>query len=230
MTLRERDNTLMDQFANTAVTDDEGHYSLTQSYPLTKWLVLEHFNTRYEGTGVTVTASNDKTPTTYLGNGVDINVMNIIGLGGIVDWGVKPYAADTNGGIVGTVLYDTTRNELDPKYAAAESYSPGIPNVTVNLYPTMHRPDGVQMLFAPDTTDPTTGVVTPVLELPWVDPNTGGVLAPGDPGYADGVYDDPNGTGVPHRDLNPATCSTPRSPRAGPPPPAAPPRTTRVTR
>jgi hypothetical protein len=201
VTLRERDNTLMDQFANTAVTDDKGHYSLTQSYPLTKWLVLEHFNTRYEGTGVTVTASNDKTPTTYLGGGVDINVMNIIGLGGIVDWGVKPYAADTNGGIVGTVLYDTTRNELDPKYAAAESYSPGIPNVTVNLYASMHRPDGVQQLFAPDTTNATTGVVTTGLELPWVDPNTGLVLNPGDPGYADGVYDDPNGTGVPHKDL-----------------------------
>ena len=35
----------------------------------------------------------------------------------------------TNGGIVGTVSYDTTRNELDPADAATEGYQPGIPDV-----------------------------------------------------------------------------------------------------
>ena len=40
----------------------------------------------------------------------------------------------TNGGIVGTVTYDTTRNELDPADAATEPYQPGIPDVPVNLY------------------------------------------------------------------------------------------------
>ena len=32
-----------------------------------------------------------------------------------------------NGGIVGTVSYDTTRNELDPRYAAVEDWQPGVP-------------------------------------------------------------------------------------------------------
>ena len=38
-----------------------------------------------------------------------------------------------NGGIVGTVSYDTTRNELDPQYAAAEDWQPGVSGVTVEL-------------------------------------------------------------------------------------------------
>ncbi|WP_088318118.1 SdrD B-like domain-containing protein [Kineosporia sp. R_H_3] len=192
VTLRERDNTLMDQFANTATTDQNGHYALTQSYPLTKWLVLEHFNTLYEGTGVTVQASNDPTPTTYHGSAVDISVANIIGLGGTVDWGVKPYDAGTNGGIAGTVSYDTTRNELDPRYDAAEPYQPGIPDVTVNLYPTLRCETGavgVQRLF-----DPKTGA-----ELPWVDEGSGDPVAACTPGA---LIDDPDGTGEPHKDLS----------------------------
>ena len=39
-----------------------------------------------------------------------------------------------NGGIVGTVSYDTTRNELDPADAVTEAYQPGIPDVPVHLY------------------------------------------------------------------------------------------------
>ena len=31
-----------------------------------------------------------------------------------------------NGGIVGSISYDTTRNELDPQYAAAEDWQPGV--------------------------------------------------------------------------------------------------------
>ncbi|MGE5589765.1 MAG: IPT/TIG domain-containing protein, partial [Bacillota bacterium] len=63
-----------------------------------------------------------------------------------IDWGMKPYplaagdglagTADdvTNGGITGIVYYAVMRNEWDPRMAAAESYEPGIPGVTVNLY------------------------------------------------------------------------------------------------
>ena len=36
-----------------------------------------------------------------------------------------------NGGIVGTVSYDTTRNELDPQYAASEDWQPGISGMPV---------------------------------------------------------------------------------------------------
>ena len=134
LTVRERDNSLMDQATNTATTDNNGAYDIRETYPLGKWLVLEAFNTRYKTTGITYKGENETKATTQLGSLVDINFLPIIGLGGEIDWGVQPYDTGTNGGIVGTVTYDTTRNELDPADAATEPYQPGIPDVPVNLY------------------------------------------------------------------------------------------------
>ncbi len=65
LTLRERDNSLLDQGQNLTQTDANGHYSLKESYPLSRWMVLEAFNTGYKTTGITVQADNEKTPTTY---------------------------------------------------------------------------------------------------------------------------------------------------------------------
>jgi len=45
-----------------------------------------------------------------------------------------PAVDPQNGGIVGTVSYDTTRAELDPRYAGAEDWQPSIPGLTVNLW------------------------------------------------------------------------------------------------
>ncbi len=134
MTVRERDNSLMDQATNTASTNDSGTYDIRETYPLGKFLVLEGFNTGFKTTGITYQGENDPSPTTQLGSMVDINFLPIIGLGGEIDWGVQPYDKKENGGIVGTVTYDTTRNELDPQYAATESYQPGIPGVPVHIY------------------------------------------------------------------------------------------------
>jgi len=134
LSVRERDNTLMDQASNTATTNDSGFYDITETYPMGKWLVLEAFNTRYRTTGITYRAANEPTATTKLGSLVDLNFLPIIGLGAQIDWGVEPYPTGSNGGIVGTVSYDTTRNELDPAQAASESYQPGIPDVPVSLY------------------------------------------------------------------------------------------------
>ncbi len=60
---------------------------------------------------------------------------------GTLDWGVHAYDATgtngvdpQNGGIVGSISYDTTRNELDPQYAAAEDWQPGVSGLTVELY------------------------------------------------------------------------------------------------
>jgi hypothetical protein len=56
---------------------------------------------------------------------------------GVYQWfdsGKVPYGPGENGGISGIVYYATTRNEFDPRLAAAEDYEPGIPNVTINLY------------------------------------------------------------------------------------------------
>lgn len=134
LTIRERDNSLMDQYTNTATTDHTGAYNIREAYPLSRWLVLEAFNTRYRTTGITYQGENEATATTRLGSLVDVNFLPIIGLGGRIDWGVQPYSGGSNGGIVGTVSYDTTRNELDPADAATESYQPGIPGVPVHLY------------------------------------------------------------------------------------------------
>jgi hypothetical protein len=140
----------MDQGIAGVTTDANGHYSLAESYPMSKFLVMEAFNTRYRTTGITYQADNQPTATTLLGAGVDVNVLPIIGLRGRVDWGVKPYANGENGGIVGTVTYDTTRNELDPRYSATETYQPGVPGIGVHLYAVardangdpIHNPDG----------------------------------------------------------------------------------------
>ena len=115
---------------------------IREAYPVTKWSILEAFNTRYKTTGITVQADNETSPTTYLGAAVDINVLPIIGLGGPVDWGVKPYAGSENGGIAGTVTYDTTRNELDPADAVTEPYQPGIPDMPVHLYYPLRDANG----------------------------------------------------------------------------------------
>ncbi|MBW7881053.1 MAG: pectin esterase [Caldilineaceae bacterium] len=52
-----------------------------------------------------------------------------------IDAGKLPYGPGENGGISGIVYYATTRNEFDPRLAAPEDYEPGVPNVTINLYP-----------------------------------------------------------------------------------------------
>jgi hypothetical protein len=133
LTVRERDNSLMDQYTNTTSTDQSGGYDIREAYPLGKWLILEAFNTRYRTTGITYKGENENEWTTRLGGLVDVNFLPIIGLGGEIDWGVQPYAGSENGGIAGTVSYDTTRNELDPADAASEGYQPGIPDLTVHL-------------------------------------------------------------------------------------------------
>ena len=104
--------------------------------PLSKWLLLEAFDTRYYSTGVSQRGENEKTWTTKTGVGlVDIDFLPIIGLGGEIDWGVKPFDPGTNGGIAGTVTYDVTRNEYDPIVAATKKKQPRRPRTsTVNLY------------------------------------------------------------------------------------------------
>ncbi len=139
LTLRRRENTLMDRGATVVSTDMSGHYVMENAYPMTQWLVMEAYSDAHYSTGVTFQSDNQPAPTTHLGAGVDISVLPIIGLSGRVDWGKRPYDptganGPSNGGIVGTVSYDTTRNELDPAYAAAEDWQPGISGLRVNLY------------------------------------------------------------------------------------------------
>ncbi len=145
LTLRKKDNSLMDRGSNAVTTDSTGAYSFDGAYPLSEWLIMEAYSDNFSTTGVTYQADNQPTPTTVLGAGVDVSVLPIIGLSGTIDWGVQKYVATAgeNGGIVGSVSYDTTRNELDPRYAVSEDWQPGVPNIPVKLYATIDcPPDG----------------------------------------------------------------------------------------
>jgi len=132
--MRTRENSLMDRGATLVTTDANGYYWMENAYPMTQWLVMEAYADTFYTTGITYQADNQPEETTILGAGVDINVHPVIGLGGRLDWGVKAYDPGTNGGIVGTVSYDTTRNELNPAYAALEDWQPSIAGLTVDLY------------------------------------------------------------------------------------------------
>ena len=144
LTMRKQDNSLMDRGTNVVSTDSTGYYHFESAYPLSEWTVMENYNDSFYTTGVTYQADNQPTPTTVKGAGVDVSVLNIIGLSGRMDWGVHAYDPTgangidpRNGGIVGSVSYDTTRNELDPQYAASEDWQPGISDVPVELYATV---------------------------------------------------------------------------------------------
>ncbi|MEP7034745.1 MAG: SdrD B-like domain-containing protein, partial [Actinomycetota bacterium] len=129
LTMRKKDNSLMDRGTNAVSTDSTGYYHFESAYPLSEWVVMEAYNDSYYSTGVTYQADNQPTPTTVRGAGVDVSTLPIIGLSGTMDWGVHNYDPTgangidpRNGGIVGSVSYDTTRNELDPQYAASEDW------------------------------------------------------------------------------------------------------------
>ncbi len=134
ISMRTRENSVMDRGTAAVTTDANGYYWMESAYPMTQWLVEEAYADGFHTTGITYQADNQPEETTILGAGVDVNVHPVIGLGGRLDWGVKAYAPGTNGGIVGTISYDTTRNELDPSYAAIEDWQPSIADLTVNLY------------------------------------------------------------------------------------------------
>ena len=106
-------------------------------------MVLEAYNDRFYTTGITYQVDNQVDPntgqpieTTILGDGVDVGFLPILGQGARVDWGVHAYdgTVKDNGGIVGSVFYDTTRAEYDPMFQGAEAWAPGIPHLPMNLY------------------------------------------------------------------------------------------------
>lgn len=141
LSLRTRVNTLQDQGAATAATGPDGDWSMG-AYPLGQFLILEAYHPAYRTTGITWKLNNESTSHTQLTDQVDWNVLNIFGLGGKIDIGVQPYAPGTNGGIVGTVSYDVTRNELNPRNAATEDWQPGVPDMTMQLWRPAKNPDG----------------------------------------------------------------------------------------
>jgi hypothetical protein len=144
ISMRMRENATMDRGTASVTTDADGYYWMESAYPMTQWLVEEAYADGFQTTGITYQADNQPEETTVMGQGVDVNVHPVIGLGGRLDWGVKAYEPGTNGGIVGTVSYDTTRNELNPAYSAIEDWQPSISDLTVDLYAPVDCPyDGI---------------------------------------------------------------------------------------
>ena len=135
--LRDRDNSEIDRMSIAVTTDATGYYVFKRAYPMGSWMVLEAYNDLYYTTGITYQVENQPTPTTVLGDGVDVGVLPILGQAGRLDWGVHKYETGTNGGIVGSVFYEVTRNEFDSQYEAVEPWSVGIPGLTMNLYATV---------------------------------------------------------------------------------------------
>ncbi|RPI88032.1 MAG: hypothetical protein EHM41_02845 [Chloroflexi bacterium] len=140
--LKDRDNTEIDRMTIVAVTDATGYYAMEKVYPMSSWMVLEAYSDLYKTTGVTYQTSNQPTETTILEPMVDMGILPILGQSGRLDWGVKFYGPNENGGIAGTVSYDTMRAEDEARYAGAEPYQPGIPDLVVNLYATEKDANG----------------------------------------------------------------------------------------
>ena len=168
LTLRKKDNSLMDRGSTAVSTDSTGFYEFESAYPLAEWLIMEAYSDNFYTTGVTYQTDNQPTPTTVLGAGVDVSVLPIIGLSGTVDWGVQKYDATganggpRNGGIVGSISYDTTRNELDPRYAAAEDWQPGVSDIPVKL----SRPSRARAPQGSPATAPTPTSSAPTVPTP----------------------------------------------------------------
>jgi len=132
--LKDRDNTEIDRMSIFSMTDANGFYELEKAYPMGSWMVLEAYNDLYRTTGVTVQTLNMPEERTMLGNIVDLGILPILGQPARVDWGIKRYASNENGGIAGTVVYDTVRAEDDARYAGVEPWQPGVPGLTVQLF------------------------------------------------------------------------------------------------
>ncbi|KWB80279.1 hypothetical protein WL40_29360 [Burkholderia ubonensis] len=74
------------------------------------------------------------------------------GQNSFIEFGKKPYLPTENGGIKGEVIYASTRPFDDPALLIHTSWTPNIPNVTVNLYQEGTAADGTTTLVLVDTT------------------------------------------------------------------------------
>lgn len=141
-------------------TDANGYYEFPEYF---EW---EHFLIWEVGFGRLRQVSTTAYRTDEFGNpiGYPYSPENgpVWGLGGLlqaqltwagttqwIDSGKLPYGPGENGGISGIVFYATTRNEFNPRLAAAEDYEPGVPDVVVNLYQAALDSNG-QPIAEPD--------------------------------------------------------------------------------
>jgi len=76
----------------------------------------------------------------------------LLGSNNFMEFAMKPFMPGENGGIKGHVLYAPTRPFDDPALLVQLQWSPGVPNVKVNLYQEGTGPDGTKTLKLVDST------------------------------------------------------------------------------
>ena len=79
-------------------------------------------------------------------------LQGFIGSSEFIEFGKAPFATGENGGIKGEVIYASTRPFDDPALLIHTSWTPDVPNVTINLYQEGTAADGTQSLTLVDTT------------------------------------------------------------------------------
>ncbi len=134
--------------------------------------------------------TGDEYSRTEVGEVLLQNVQTFLGTTNRIYWGKKNFAFGTTGGILGTVVYATTRAENDPEGSAWDTWEPGVPRVQVDLY----RDDINNTTLAagadgiPDDLDGTAQVRSDVDNWPFgnfpgtedIDHNGNGTFDPGD--------------------------------------------------
>ncbi len=147
----------------SGATNVKGFAPFYEVFPFFNWLVAEVDFARFKATGATIVVDaggpvdpadpwsfggllnpqmqpDPQNPGQFLPYRVETGVVlteafqGFLGQTSVIQWGKKDYMPGENGGISGIVYYATTRAEDDPRFAAAEEWEPGIPNVQVNLY------------------------------------------------------------------------------------------------
>ena len=159
--------------SNQTLSDTLGNGILVELFPLFNWYVAEADTTRYKQTGVHVTVDGGGVPdsngagaglyrSTYatgessdrveLPGALSYGVQSFISQRNRVDWGRTPYVRGENGGIVGTVVYSSTRPFDNQRFNVQTIWEPLVPRVTVNLYQKQTLADGTETLLLVDTT------------------------------------------------------------------------------
>jgi hypothetical protein len=189
--LRFRDGTIYQAFP----TDTQGFVPFQAIFPFFHWQVAEVDFRRFKATGLTVIndlggpvangprGEGKRNPERIIEKGPVLTraYQVFAGQNQRFEWGKAPYSPGENGGISGIVFYATTRAENDPRYAAGETWEPGIPRVQVNLYQdTICNSNGGPAVFpaCPEAQPGSVGDGIP-------DPKGAGAVFPYTPVYAD---------------------------------------------
>ncbi len=159
--------------SNVTLSDSNGNGILAELFPLFNWYVAEADTTRFKQTGVSVVVDGGGKPdatgpgaglwTSHYATGessvrtespgaLSYGLQGFISERNRVDWGRTPYAPGENGGIVGNVVYSSTRPFDDMRFNVQTIWEPLVPRVKVNLYRKRTLPDGTQTLTLVDTT------------------------------------------------------------------------------